>query len=376
MALAPDLSAGTVTTFAGRFEPVALPPRMPTIVDVEGRSERDVWMLASDGHVLRWDGARVTDRGRPRCFTDNCCGTLIDCAKQPALCAEAGLDVCLPFGPACAMEVSWSGIRFTADAVIAVARVETGGMRASVVESRLGKNGRWTCEQGEDDFVRPGSAGRGDPGGPIESSVDGVSFQFEGPAFLVNRYGGHMLLADGRRVPLPEDVHEGYTTSVEFTARAPADLWLWGYDDGRVWRGNGLGWTMMYSGLGSVHRIWFGAPASAWILGAIGEGEEQLLRWDLDKGGGQRFEAPGATFMRGDGRDFWLVGKRALYHGDGVTLRRAEPPLGIEDAWRSPSGELWLAGGDLSVVLKKAQEEGEGDVHKGAVFRVSGGQKP
>jgi hypothetical protein len=362
-----------VSAFTARFEPVALPPKTPAIVAVDARSERDVWMLAADGRVLRWDGARVVDRGAPHCFTDSCCGTLVDCARKPAMCARQAVENCQPFRYDCAMEVSWSFLRLTPDDVIVRALVDTGGMRASLVESRLGKNGRWSCEQGPGDLVYPGSLGRGDDGPrALELSVDGASLRFEAPAVLANRYGGHMLLVDGRRVPLPDDVQYGGVMGPDasFAARTPSDLWLW-TGSGQVWRGNGLGWTSLPSGLASVAEIWFGAPATAWVLGALGEGKEQLLRWDLDRGGGQRFETPFAEWMLRDGQDFWLFGKKALYHWDGTALGRAAPPLSIEHAWRGASGEIWLVGADPTARMKLGDE----DVPLGAVFRLPGGQK-
>ncbi|MDI3283843.1 hypothetical protein [Polyangium sp. 15x6] len=361
------LAAGPVATFAGRFEPVPLPPRMPQIVGVDARNERDVWMVSVDGHVLRWDGARVDDRGTPQCFTDSCCGTLVDCAKQPAMCAKEAVENCQPFGPSCALPVTWNSIRVEGDDVIVRAFVETGGMRASVVESRLGKKGRWACEQGADDYVYPGSEGRGDGGHAVEISVDGASLRLEGSAVLVNAYGGNLLLLDGRRVPLPNDL--GYGPDAQIAARAPDDLWLWLSGD-RAWRGNGLSWTPLALGLVGVNDIWFDAKEAAWILGAEGEGKEQLVRWEPEKGGGQRFEAPGATYRKGDGKDFWLLGEEALYHWDGAALRRAAPPLLIDHAWRSSSGELWLVGSDPKGTT------GEGELRMGAVFRVPGGQKP
>ncbi|MDI1480272.1 hypothetical protein [Polyangium sp. y55x31] len=361
------LAAGPVATFAGRFEPVPLPPQMPTIVSVDARSERDVWMVAADGHVLRWDGARVVDRGTPQCFTDSCCGTLVDCAKQPAMCAKKAVEDCQPFGPSCALPVSWSSIRIDGDDVIVRALVETGGMRASVVESRLGKKGRWACEQGAEDYVYPGSAGRGDGAHAVELSVDGASLHLEGSAVLVNAYGGNLLLLDGRRVPLPNDL--AYGPDAQIAARAPDDLWLWVSGES-AWRGNGLSWTPLSLGLEAVNDIWFDAKEAAWILGAEVEGKEQLVRWDVGKGGGQRFETPGATYRKGDGKDFWLLGEKALYRWDGATLRRAAPPLLIAHAWRSPSGELWLVGSDPAAKTTQGDEE----IRMGAVFRVPGGK--
>lgn len=368
------LSAGPVVAFAGRFEPVLLPAQTRTIVHVDARNEKDVWMLAADGRVFRWDGARVVDRGAPHCFTDSCCGSLVDCTKQPALCKKAAVEACQPFASDCAIEVAWSSIQVTPDDVSVRAIVETGGMRASVVDARLGKNGRWACEQGPGDLVYPGSIGRGDGAHADELTVDGASLRFEGPAYLVNRYGGYMLLIDGRRVPLPDALHSGGWSSpaISLAARSPSDLWLWS-PDGSVWRGNGLGWTWMPTGLDALNDVWFAAPASVWVLGAVEEGKETLLRWDLESGGGQRFETPGATNKRGDGRDFWLFGRKALYRWDGAAMGRATPPLEIEHVWRGSSGELWLVGSDLTAPVKTADDE---EVRMGAVFRVPGGQKP
>jgi hypothetical protein len=367
------LSEGTVSAFTVRFEPVPLPPGTPTIVDVRGRDERDVWLLAGNGQVLRWDGARLVDRGTPHCLVESCCGTLVDCAKQPAMCKKPAVDS--------AREVTWSHLVLTPGEVVARTVVDTGGMRGSVVEARLGANGRWSCEQGKDDRVYPGSAGRGDGLRAFELSLGGASFHFEGPAVLVNSYGGHLLLADGRRVPLPAAVQQQGVgvPRARFTARAPDDLWLYA-DDGRVWRGNGLGWAPQPTDLNFVADLWFAAPSSVWLLGAMEEGQEQLIRRDLDKGGGQCFETPGAEHMLGDGRDFWLLGTEVLYHWDGAALRRTESPLELDDfgrSWRGPSGELWLVGSDPTAMVKKAgPKEGDEGIRAGAVLRLPGGQKP
>src|SRR5262249_51853356 len=85
------------------------------------------------------------------------------------------------------------------------------------------------------------------------------------------------------------------------------------------------------------------------------------------KGGGQRFVTPGATgVIRAGEHGFWLLGHTALYAWDGRELRRAETPLHYEARWRSPAGEVWLAGADRTATLKGA---GEG-VPAGAVIRL------
>src|SRR5262245_30818871 len=70
--------AGPLPAFGGRFERVELPPKTRAIVSIDGRDDRDVWMLAGGGQVLRWDGTRITSAGTPECYTDSCCGTLFD----------------------------------------------------------------------------------------------------------------------------------------------------------------------------------------------------------------------------------------------------------------------------------------------------------
>lgn len=223
-----------MTAFTGRFEPVPLPPGTRAIVAVAGRSGSDVWMLAS-GKVLRWDGARVTDRVAPTCLVDSCCGTLFDCSKNPAKCTKAAVERCQPFSGSCAMPVAWSALRITSDEVIVGALVESGGMRPSLVESRLGKNGRWSCQQGEGDHVYPGQRGRGDVARSLELSLGGASLRFEGPAVLVNNYGGYSLVVDGRRVPLPEVAQRVAPGPLDigFAARSLDDLWLWKSEGGR-----------------------------------------------------------------------------------------------------------------------------------------------
>lgn len=94
-----------------------------------------------------------------------------------------------------------------------------------------------------------------------------------------------------------------------------------------------------------------------------------MIRWDLDHGDGgrQRFAAPGADrVLEGSSQGFWLLGKTAFYAWDGRALRRAEPPLDFEDAWRGSSGEVWLVG-----TARAASGKTSGDDPEGAVFRVA-----
>ncbi len=381
------VSVGALPAFAGRFEAVPIPKKTAAVVSVSGRGEDDVWMLARGGPVLHWDGKRVADMGTPQCFTDNCCGTLLDCAKKPGLCRKPPAEGCHPFGPPCAMRVDWGWVEVDEGDVAVGAIVDTGGMRGSLVEAHLGKGGRWACAQGKDDMVQPGSRGRGDGPRAMEKSVGGAAVRFEGPAVLVNVLGGYSLVVDGRRVPLPADVERA--RDVGFEARGPADLWLWRSDGGRVWRGNGLAWTPLRTELAQVAGVWFADPGSAWMLGSMGEGNELLVRWDLGPrpglradeppsapGPARRFETPGATIvLHSDRPDFWLLGKTAFYFWDGRDLRRAEAPLDVEDAWRSRRGEVWVAGGERGA-QGKAAPQGDPPPAPGAVYRLRAPEGP
>jgi len=349
----------THPAFTGRVERIALPPNTPAIASMAARSASDIWMLTKAGAVLRWDGKRVTARGAPKCFVESCCGTLIDCKKKPALCAKASAE-CSPFGGDCAMEVGFSSIRVESGDVIVGATIETGGMRSSVVDARLAKNGSFTCEQRGDDRIYPDSRGRGDGAHPLEITVGGASIRFEGPARLVNSLGGYSLVIDGRRVPLPSvaSMQGMGGPSLGFAARSPADLWLWTYGDEGVWRGNGLGWTKIVTGLLETSAVFFTEPNFVWVLGAEREGADpELVRWDPEAGVVSRFETPGASHVvQGKGGAFWLAGKGAVHRFDGRELVRADVPFEIEEAWLSPSGELWVVGADSTATVTIGEE--------------------
>lgn len=346
-----------------RFERVELPKGMLTVLSVAGRNDRDVWLLSADGRVLRWDGSRLTSQGKPECYTDNCCGTLFDCKKNPSMCKAAAAATCMPFQERCAMAVSFDTIQVDATGVTVSTLVETGGMRGSLVESRL-KSGRWSCEQGKEDFVYPGQRGRGDTGHALEMTLDGAQIRFEGPANLVNMYGGSNLTIDGRRVPMPPG-----TRALGFEARSLSDLWVWEWSPGQVWRGNGLDWYPVHVGLGAITDLWITEPNTAWILGARtqDEGTEELAQWDIEKRRATRYATPGAqsVLRRKDGQ-FYLFGSKMLYPWDGRELRAAPTPLSVLDAWWSETGALWLTGADLTAKLKISEE----DVPAGAVFRL------
>jgi hypothetical protein len=352
----------------GRFEAVPLPPGVREVVAVAGRDGRDVWMMAKGNTVLHWDGARVTAQAGPQCFADTCCGRVVDCARFPARCPAPGKP-CKP-GSECADLVEFGGIRVTPRDVIADATVFTGGLTPSYIDSRL-RGGRWTCEQNDGDgLIHIGTEDR---------SVGGASIRFETPGWFVNLIGGYSLVYDGRRIFLPGGVDYPYEIRAGLAALAPDDLVFW-ISDGRLWRGNGLTWAPFALGLHSILDLWAtrgpGSTRVAWALGISPETEQGLLlRWEAD-GAVQATPLPGASWKaQATGDGFWLVGKSALYHFDGLRLTRLPAPLDVEidsqRLWVSEGGETWLVGADRQATVQAP----EGTVPAGAVFRmVAGGR--
>lgn len=359
------IPASALPVFAGRFEPVKLPKKVPAILAVNGTGDRDVWLLPAGGPVMQWDGSRVSERGTPQCYTDTCCGILVDCARNPGRCRKKG--ECAYGDTTCVQPVTWSFLDVTPAGVAVGASTYTGGMRGSVVFARPRKGGGFTCEQNLDDNAYPGSRGMGDPGHAEEVTLDGVAIRFEGPAVLVNSYGGHHLTVAGRAVPLPPDLQY---RSGGFLARSAADLWVWLDDPGQVFRGDGLKWTPVETGLLTVTRVWATGPDLVWALGG-----EELVVLDMKAGTEKRYSVPGATRVLAGPRELWLLGdeatlgedgpildmtEKSFYFWDGQALARAGSPLALGGAWRSPSGDLWVAGADRTA---KNPE--------GVVFRVA-----
>ncbi len=365
----PPIDAGTLPVFAGKFEAIALPRKVRPILAVTGNGDRDVWLLAAGGPVMRWDGTSVADRGTPSCFTDACCGRWIDCARKPGRCKKKGS--CSFEDATCVEPVGWSFLDAARSSIVVGGSQYTGGMRPSVVFARPGASG-WVCEQGTDDNVYPGSRGSGDPGHAEEVTLEGVAIRFEGPAHLVNSYGGYHLTIAGRAVPLPDELD---LLRKGFLARSPGDLWLWNLDEGHLFHGDGLTWTPVETGLGSIEEVW-ATPGFVWVLG-----DEVLVQRGVDAGTERRYSVPGARSVLAGAAEFWLLGREAnitdagpiadmkaesFYFWDGKALSRAAAPLAFGAAFRSPSGDVWIAGA-----------ERKSDEPAGAVVRVAAaGRKP
>lgn len=364
----PPAAAEAPSTVEGKVDvpvvTVALPAKTPTVVDIAGRGEEEVYLLTAKGNVLQWNGKDWKDLGAPKCFAESCCGTLVDCKAHPQQCAKKATEQCAPMNyPSCAFEVQFDYIQAEPD-VRARTVIQTGGLRGSLLEAKLGADGKWTCVQGDSDLVHPDSAGRGDVAHPREYVVDGASFRFEGPARLVNPLGGHILTIDGRRINLPEPTNFGVSLNV--LARSRDDLWLYSYDP-LLWHGNGLDWHPVELALETLEDIWLDGDKNLWVLGSSA-GQTLLLRRDLAKDTWHRTLVPGATSsVAGMGRDFWLVGD-SFYYSDGSALKKVDVQIGLQGSWRSKKGDVWLVGGPPGLEpdepdLMKSQE--------GRVLRLS-----
>jgi hypothetical protein len=365
---APSFPApGPVTAYPGRFVAVPLPAGMPAIVAVVGLGSDDVWMLAASSAVLHWDGARVSDQGRPGCFADRCCGQLVDCPRDPRGCSDEGVAACEKHRADCAMRVDFDSLRVERGAVVVGANVYTGGLTANVIESRRQKDGRWSCEQpARDRLLRVGTL-------PLSPSL-----RLETSSrVLGNQLGETSVVAGERRVLLPDGLLHA---EVSLAARADDDLWLWepASTSPRLWHGNGMAWFPVATGLRAQDEVWITAPASLWALGVRdGEVDESLLRLDLDQGTWERFPAAGASRMlRAAGAGFWLLGEKVYHHWDGRALRRLEAPLAMEDpsrrVWLGPAGELWVVGGSPTATVKGPS----GDLPAAAAFRLPPESRP
>lgn len=328
----------------GRFERVPLPAGVPAITGVSGRGDRDVWMVAKDSGVLRWDGARVERKGAPRCFADACCGRLVDCARAPGKCSTKGC----PFGdPSCANPVDFDSIRVTGEAVVVSAFIDTGGLTQSRIDARLDARGRWSCEQGDGDGLLHG--------GSQDITLDDHVIHLDTPTHFINSPGTFSVVVDGRRLPMPSDGFL-FTPIGGIAARTADDLWFWAGSS--VWRGDGLGWTKQSMDFARVSALWVTDPGR--LVWALDEGDDLLVRWDPDRGVRARMSVPGASeLLVGEGSSFWLTGKEILRHWDGRAMTSVEAPLDetARRSWLAPTGELWVVGADRVAKVKVGKSE-------------------
>jgi len=299
------------------FEPLPLPADAPEIVAVDGRDERDVWLLGADGKdiaLFHWDGAKLEKKKTPQCKEN----------------------------------VAFVGLALAPDATIALARsfeVEGG----SPFEAKLGASGGWSCERAEYDaqLLRVGSE-------------------------LLRFESLWRLTLGGNRLPLP-----GFgMPNGEIAGRSAADLWLYFPGNKDVLHSNGVAWEARPTGLAMVKSLRTDEKGAAWLVGGTESGSEGnvILHWESATHAWKRLPTPAdlrASRIRvASERDAWTIGKEHVHHWDGASLRRGKNPLKrLGGAWLSPAGELWLAGGDDTRPKPSRSVAG-------VVFRMPAGRKP
>jgi hypothetical protein len=302
------------------FERVALPPDAPQIVAIDGRHERDVWLLGTGGQeatIFRWDGAKIVKDKGPQCK---------------------------PSG-------RYWGLVLVPDAAIALATsLEIEG-EVRIEARRPSRGGGWSCEKRYNEQLL-----------------------MVGPA-LLRLESRTTLTLSGHRLPLPSLGAIG-GMQAEIAARSPADLWLYFPSQGDALHGNGVGWESRPTGLAAVKSLRTDDSGAAWLVGGNdqhGEGDV-VLRWDTATHAWKRLPTPAdlraARIRVASERDVWLIGKEHVHHWDGASLRRGKTPIQhVDGAWISAAGELWIVGGDASRATP-------GRSTTGAAFRVPAMRKP
>jgi hypothetical protein len=143
--------------------------------------------------------------------------------------------------------------------------------------------------------------------------------------------------------------------------RGAADGWMVHEGgDGNPWlfRFNGVAWARRLPlplGLNIVD-LWADDEGQAWLAlrrgGKDGDPADILARTD-----GQAYTALAVPksfaiqTIRGSGaKDIWFLGdNRKVYQFDGKQLRQGAAPFPVADAWGSPDGDVWFAGGSEAV---------------------------
>jgi hypothetical protein len=273
--------------------PVPLPPGTPEVVAVDGRDERDVWLLAGAGaataRLLHWDGTRI----------------------------EA-----LP-GPSCAERADrYHGLVVLPGELLVRGTVEWRGIEA-LFEGRRDSRGRWTCET------------RLWPSRVLAVGADLLRFE------------GVRLTSAGGTLPSPP--WRWYGGPAEISARSPDSLWVYVPQGDSVAHGNGVAWESRPPGVPFLQSLQVDREGVAWAVGGEDrEAGDVLLSWDEGAHAFRAVPSPSdlvATRVRAnDARDVWLVGPEHVHRWDGERFHRAPTPLpDVRAAWLGPR-ELWLAG--------------------------------
>ncbi len=319
-----------------------MPAKTGALLAVGGRDARDVWITGDDRVLLRWDGARLAAGKAPSC------PSRYELNFGPGNVQRFVLEPSYQHVLAAPREIVLSGPR---------REIGSRGDWRNDVEARVRAGGGVTCVANAGIYP------------PVEHVVAGALAR-------VQIYPRRELTLDGRRVPLPADAFED---PLDVAGKATDDLWIWNGRGGRLWRGNGVAWFVVPTGLDGIEDVWLDETGAPWVLGVVKDRGEALLRWDEARGALRPLPLPrdtGAALVRGtSARDVWVLGSKAVLQWDGRAFRRAESPIGtVNDAWVAPSGELWMVGGDRARKVKT--EDGTGPA--GAAFRLPApeGAKP
>ena len=298
----PALPAAEMGPLEPPFEPLDVPANLADIKAVNGRSERDVWMIArgqtGQARALRWDGATLSDEDISPCALS---------MRNPSLSFGPGGPIVLD------REHDESGLFFS--------------------QAHRTPSGAWDCDQ---------------------RSAPARSFTL-GSQELRNVPGLDLTLS-GRRLPT-SSVRESINLGIieEYLAVAADDIWVYFPHQSRVWHWNGSSWEERSPGLKSVRALVADASGAPWLIGGtqkedwITHGPQVILRWDAAAGAWACFPTPPGLKTKllraASERDVWLLGDKETLHWDGVSFQRGPTPVPeLEDAWIDRSGELWVVG--------------------------------
>jgi hypothetical protein len=318
-----------------RFEVVRTPRPVAAIVAVQGRSDRDAWLLTAEQELLRWKGTGLALVKLSDCST-TWHGPVGFVAHNVTLYRALAV---LP------KRISLLG-----------KRQEYGGRGSwtSEVEARSTDDGRtWGCLQYGTLMNLPSMAGAAEIG--LWGSFDG------GPAWI-----------DGRQAPLPEKAKQH--REIAMAGAAANDLWLWSLGSEDVWHFDGVAWQPRPLPDGRVMDVWVEGPSAAWAVGAglVHRWDPEARRWrklpivlPVDVG----------MVRAASAKEVWFFGKTSVHAWDGRALRRGAVPVKeIAAAWVSPGGDVWVAGADPSAHAQAQRDDGTVTVPAGIVLRAPAGQ--
>lgn len=267
-------------------------PAVQSIVDVDGRSTDDVFVLADDAEVLEVVRGKARSLGKVSC---------------PQVS---------PYGMGATYEP-----RF-----VSVLPTKTGARLDGFV-TRYGR-GSWT-----EVYSAASRAG------------GGWSCEASGEPTLVPRWrwgvpGFPSVTFDGRDVPQPASMGDGVITS---WTGGPAHAWVYFSTAGLV-EYNGSVWTPRPLPPFGLDAIADDDAGTTWAVGGS-HSSDTLARWD-----GKAWslvpvpEDFVATQILVAGATTWFFGPDSWYAWDGRSLGRVAAPIDAIRAWVAPSGEVWVGG--------------------------------